>query len=203
MLYPIVPVRPHLRRRCGLNKQLTGLLKIFHLDSKHPSNVTSNFWSSYCGIDELHLGGHLLTTWSPLKIMRRAAFSCIDFPVQKKLLWKYTFHAEPWFGKCCRGIFSPDACWGIFAWSGLKKLKKPGQPVDQLPEVGLYHWLELLNCWMPHCLRMSVRGGRNSFLWITRQTCRRLSGADHRDRNCVLAWFSSHIFGRMLKAEKY
>ena len=95
MLYPIVPVRPHLRRRCGLNKQLTGLLKIFHLDSKHPSNVTSNLWSSYCGIGELHLGGHLLTTWSPLKIMRRAAFSCIDFPVQKKLLWKYTFHAEP------------------------------------------------------------------------------------------------------------
>ena len=47
------------------------------------------------------------------------------------------------------------------------KVKRPEQPVDQLPEVCLYHWLELLNCWMPHCLRRSWLEDRSNGLRIS------------------------------------
>ena len=61
---------------------------MIHIDSKHPScfkNGSSNP-RAHTDIEELHLCGHLSTTWSPLKIIWTAGrpalvtFGCIDFP---------------------------------------------------------------------------------------------------------------------------
>ena len=62
---------------------------MIHIDSKHPScfkNGSSNP-RAHTDIEELHLCGHLSTTWSPLKIIWTAGrpalitFGCIDFPI--------------------------------------------------------------------------------------------------------------------------
>ena len=80
--------------------------------------------------------------------------------------------------------------------------------MDQLPGVGLFHWLVLLNYLKPRCLRKE--GGLNFLAnsdlidlvktnQITSETGSCLSRTNNRYRDGVLARFPTHIFGRVLQ----